>query len=116
MGVTYLNTSFSSTFRFMIEETEIMHQYAIVDFKRLVLSDVKIEGVVTSDKNALKSALSFVGPTAPQPLYFWYVEMNVLTKVKKLQRVDRAVLSGPPLKSNSAHPFLRPLLGVAPDQ
>lgn len=88
MGVTCLNTSFSSAFCFMAAENEMMYRRAIADFKNLVIGEAKIEVILTDDEDALKNALSFIYPIVPQLLCFWHVEKRVLTKVKSLWRVN----------------------------
>jgi MULE transposase domain len=88
MGVTCLDTSFSSAFCFMAAENESMYRHAIVDFKRLVIGDAQVEAILTDDEDALKSALTAIFPAVPQLLCFWHVEKRVLTKAKSLWRVN----------------------------
>ena len=62
MGVTCINTSFSSAWCFLAQEMD--------------------------DEKALKRAATLVFPTIPQLLCLWHVEKNVLTKIQKLWRVN----------------------------
>ena len=84
IGVTCLNTSFSSAFCFMAAENEVMYRRAVTDFKRLVLGDAQPLVILTNDEDALKSAFTAIYPVVPQLLCFWHVEKRVLAKEKSL--------------------------------
>jgi hypothetical protein len=88
MGVTCINTSFSSAWCFMAQETDELYHRSLLDFKDLVMGDAHIEVILTDDEKALKKAATLVFPTVPQLLCLWHVEKNVLTKIQKLWRVN----------------------------
>ena len=88
MGVTCINTSFSSAWCFLAQETDELYHRALLDFKNLVMGDAYIEVILTDDEKALKRAATLVFPTVPQLLCLWHVEKNVLTKIQKLWRVN----------------------------
>ena len=88
MGVTCLDSSFSSAFCFMAAENELMYRRAVGDYKRLVVGEAHMECILTDDEDALKNAFLHVFPFVPQLLCFWHVEKRVLTKAKSLWRVN----------------------------